>query len=49
MIGLYESERVINVGYGWVVKDDSVVIMRKVAFTHFWLQGCKNLMIFLLY
>lgn len=34
MIGLYESEGVINVGYGGVVQDDRVVIVREVAFAH---------------
>lgn len=49
MIGLYESECVIKVVYGWVVEDDSIVILWKVAFAHLELLLCKNLMIFLLY
>jgi hypothetical protein len=49
IIGLYESERVIKVGNGWVIENDSIVIVREVAFAHLSLLGCKNLMIFLLY
>jgi hypothetical protein len=39
MMGLYESEGVINVGYGGVVEDDCVVIVGEVAFAHLELEG----------
>ncbi len=41
MMGLYESEGVINVGNGGVVEDDGVVIVGEVAFAHLQLEGCK--------
>lgn len=47
MMGLYESERVINVGYGGVVEDDRVVVVREVALAH-WGCGDVNLLLFLL-
>jgi hypothetical protein len=39
MVCLYESEGVINVGYGGVVEDDRVVIVREVAFAHWEVGG----------
>lgn len=35
MMGLYESECVINVSYGGVVQDDCEVIVGEVAFAHY--------------
>lgn len=49
MISLYESKSVINVRNDWIIKNNRIVIMWKMTFTHFMMNPSTNLMLFLLY